>query len=68
MMGSGVQKDAAEGKEFSIWAQFCVLCTEGVNVLYGTFTADVLSQIMMVVASRTYGGGEKCVQGFGGPT
>ena len=52
----------------SVFGLSCVLCTEGVNFLYGTFTADVLFQIMMVVASRTYGGEEKCVQGFGGPT
>jgi len=56
-MGSGVQKNTAEGKEFSIWAQFCVLCLECENFLYGTFTADVLSQIKMVVASSTYGEG-----------
>jgi hypothetical protein len=68
VIGSGVQKDTAEGKEFSIWAQFCVLCTEGVNFLYGMFTADVLSQIKMVVASRTYGREERCIQGFGGAT
>ena len=67
MMGNGVQKNTAEGTEFSIWAQFCVLCVEGVNFLYGTFVADVLSQIKMVVASSTYGGG-RCIQGFGGPT
>ena len=67
-MRSGVQKNAAEGKELSIWAQFYVLCSEGVSFLYGTFIADLLPQIKMVVASSTYGGEERYIQGFGGPT
>jgi len=67
-MGSGVQTNTAVGKVLNIWAPYCVLCSEGVNFLYGTFIAGVLSQIKMVVASSTYGGGERCIQGFGGPT
>jgi len=55
-------------KNCSNWAQFCVLCKEGLNSLYGIFIADVLSQIKIVVASSTYGGEERCIRGSGGPT
>jgi hypothetical protein len=58
-MGSGVQKKGAEGKEISVWTQFCGLCPEGVSFLYGTFIAESLSEIKLVVASSTLRGKER---------
>ena len=67
-MGNGMQKGAAGGKKFRIWAQFCVLFTGGVHFLFRTFITETHSQIKMGWVRSTYGGEKGCIQGFGGET